>query len=1237
MAKQKLSEDYIKWTLSIDASVAQQSIHALSKEIKDLTKQNKEHQKRMIELEAEGKKGSKEYSVLTDKIKVNNEAINFNRLKIDALTKSMGLNHLTMNQLTKMAKDLQKQLNNTSKALHPEEYARLEKELAGVRGRMAELKEEGVRTHNSLGSIIGRYGTMAVAGGNILTRLLSAIGNGIRKFKEFTKAGIEAAGQAQGITHAFERMAGRDDLKKLREDTKGLLTDLTLMKSAVRAEHFNIPLEQMGKYLLFAQERAKDTGENIDYLVNSIVNGIGRKSKLILDNVGISATRLAAEVKKTGDFAQAVSHIVDEEMAKVGDSISTAAETATRRSVALQNLQTEWGRRWVGVKEAWDKMVTGMLEDLAKLIKVEKSHKDEYEDQIKKVADLEVNTASLIERYNTLKGKETLLTEETVELNKIIDTLRATVPGIVTEWDEYGRAISIDTQKVLDFIEAQKAMLLVKNRAAIEEQTKALKEHEAELKVVEARYKSGMKTVTFRAEWGGTVERAVRPLNADELKADETRIEELKQSILGEKTYLDELNGTTIEAQVEAQTTIISKRKEFYDMEKAQLAEYIKLNEAAADKYIEIAREVQHQRFGNPEEDGGDTDEEKKRKAREAAAAKKAAEELRLKEIENAHARELSLLKKRRAEGEMTEEDHNAAVYAADISFYEKRIAALEEFKKKTTDKKSLADYEKQIIDAQSHIMDAEASAAALSLTALQKKRDESLRAEEDMYTAQKTVYAKAVAEKEITRQQYDAVMLSLDAATSLRRLDIYKEYQKGVVDMEKSTGTLKAKAVEEAGRLVMAADLKAAQDRAAQQKQLQTLLQDFKAEFKITTVGEDLDLQLKTLEETYKARKEMAAAAGMDTLALDEAYERARTQILREGEDARYRIRQQYGLVTMQDEWRQEEAVLRELRDQGLLSEEEYQASLLNVRTKFAKKYQEYVGGIVSGAVDAFQDAEIANIDARYDAEIAGAEGNKDEIERLEKEKEAKKLAVQKKYAGVQFAIKVSEIIANTSVAIMQALAQLGPIAGAIAGVVIGATGVAQIAKADAERRKVMAMTVEGGSSTGSGARVATGREKGGYVDVERAQDGRRFHAAWEPSRRGYVDKPTVIVGEAPGSREWVAGDDALQNPTVAPIINILDEAQNKGEIRTIDMNRIIRRRLAGFDRGGYISGAAPSSSSPSPSPSPGPREEDEATALLISLLKKLDREGVPAFIVQSEYDREQARLEQARKIGSR
>lgn len=356
-----------------------------------------------------------------------------------------------------------------------------------------------------------------------------------------------------------------------------------------------------------------------------------------------------------------------------------------------------------------------------------------------------------------------------------------------------------------------------------------------------------------------------------------------------------------------------------------------------------------------------------------------------------------------------------------------------------------------------------------------------------------------------------------------------------------------------------------------------------------------------------------------------------------------RNQIRQQNGLLSLQEQHQMELDLLKEQRDNGLLDEDEYQQAIFNKRVSHLKAYYDYYSQLFSGAISALQEAELANIDAKYDAEIQRAGDNSEEVARLEKEKENKKLAVQKKYANVNFAIKVSEIIANTAVSIMQAFAQLGPIAGAIAAAMLTATGAAQIATANAERKKVMAMTVDGAGGTGSGtgARVATGRETGGYVDIVRAQDGKRFDAVLDPDKRGFVDRPTVIVGEGPigKSKEWVASNDALENPTVAPFINLLNEAQEKGVIRTIDMNQLMRQRLAGFSQGGFINNSEPTQVTPSTAPTRIDQSSEyfELMRKLYTLFTKLDKEGLPAFLVQSEFEKEQKRLEESRNIGSK
>lgn len=293
----------------------------------------------------------------------------------------------------------------------------------------------------------------------------------------------------------------------------------------------------------------------------------------------------------------------------------------------------------------------------------------------------------------------------------------------------------------------------------------------------------------------------------------------------------------------------------------------------------------------------------------------------------------------------------------------------------------------------------------------------------------------------------------------------------------------------------------------------------------------------------------------------------------------------------------------------------------------------------MLSASFNTFKEVELNNIDEKYNAEIEAAQGNAEEIERLEKEKAQKKLDVEKKYADVQFAIKVSEIIASTGLSIMQAFAQLGPIGGAIAAALMVATSAIQITAANAERNKVKNMTLSGSSSSSkTGSRVASGRESGGKIDVQRAQDGKLFkNANYDPDARGFINRPTVIVGEGPTgkSKEWVASNAAVENPTVAPILDMIDKSQQAGTIRTLDMNQAIRTQMAGFSSGGAIS----TSTSPKmPATTTFSSNFSESAAnKFADAVHLLVTNGIPASVVLTDLERKQKMRDQARKIGSK
>jgi len=167
----------------------------------------------------------------------------------------------------------------------------------------------------------------------------------------FTTEAIQLGSQLETVSKGFARFGDPAQLAQLRKATRGLVTDLDLMKATVMAGNFGIPIEQLGGLLEFAKRRAQETGQSVDYLVESIVVGIGRKSPLILDNLGISTTRLkekfngaALEAQSIADVARAVGDIAGEELGKMGTAVDTAADKMVRLSTNWQNFKAAFGQ-----------------------------------------------------------------------------------------------------------------------------------------------------------------------------------------------------------------------------------------------------------------------------------------------------------------------------------------------------------------------------------------------------------------------------------------------------------------------------------------------------------------------------------------------------------------------------------------------------------------------------------------------------------------------------------------------------------------------------------------------------------------------------------------------------------------------------------------------------------------------------------------------------------------------------
>ena len=579
--------------------------------------------------------------------------------------------------------------------------------------------------------------------------------------------------------------------------------------------------------------------------------------------------------------------------------------------------------------------------------------------------------------------------------------------------------------------------------------------------------------------------------------------------------------------------------------------------------------------------------------------------------------------------------------------------------------------------------------------TIIQESRNKLSADQQRLDDATRDSYQQMLDEKIISQEEFDALMAMTAVKSAETRLKLEQEQAAKISAMSFKTEQDRVKAIDDASKHVSDAEHSLANARIKEQQTLnknidqliksgakgQELTLDQQEEAELTA----LDLYLKAalqmvgdntekaneiweaywdavfgISHRYAEKREKDLASTRKGLGLVSSEEELQQQLkeLKDAFDKKYITEEEYqkkslqltiesekarrdavGLSTYKQDLQLRLMALKDALNQELLTEQEYAARVRDARISAWKEQYDRYQSLAASAFESLQQAEIDNSAAKYDVLISQARKASQDTAALEEEKEARQLEIQKKYADVNFAIKASQIIADTAVSIMKARADLGPIAGGIAAALTAVVGAAQLTSANAERERVKQLQAGSAGATG-GTRVLTGREKGGYINVRRRQDGRLFQdVEVDPSRRGYIDRPTVIVGEGARSKEWVASNAAVENPTISPILDIIDRAQRAGSIRTLDLNKVIRSRLTGYADGGDIASAR----------HPRRRQRDTADTVTLSddgistlehldeTLRSLQRDGIPASVTLTEIDRKRELRDRARQIGSK
>lgn len=213
----------------------------------------------------------------------------------------------------------------------------------GVDG--AENKMQGLA--GTLGGIVGGIGKAAALGATAVVGATAAIGAGMFQLAK-DAAPIEGVKKAfEGIAEASGKSAD-ETLKALAASSKGMIKNTDLMMSyntaaqLVSTEFAN----QLPEAMQYLTKVAAATGQDMGFMMDSLVKGVGRASPMILDNLGIQVNLTEA----TEEYAKANGKSADQltkseiQAAVMAKTLQQLKKNTAAMPDITDNASTKWGQ-----------------------------------------------------------------------------------------------------------------------------------------------------------------------------------------------------------------------------------------------------------------------------------------------------------------------------------------------------------------------------------------------------------------------------------------------------------------------------------------------------------------------------------------------------------------------------------------------------------------------------------------------------------------------------------------------------------------------------------------------------------------------------------------------------------------------------------------------------------------------------------------------------------------------------
>ena len=274
---------------------------------------------------------------------------------------------------------------------------------------------------------------------------LVSVATAYRAFGEAIDS-IKLAGRLEGVETAFNNMRKEagfsiNTFNKLDEALNGTADRLTIMEQANNAMLLGIAEseDQMAEMFDVAQRLAQALGQDARFGIESLVTGLGRQSKLMLDNLGIMVDVEAANKTYAEALGKSTAKLTDQERKQafineamrqgkelvngIGEETLTTAQKLEKFTTSITNFKTAIGQALID---------SGVLGELTTFTDVLAKMAKEY-------SDARAAEASLTETEKKLNAELALSKERQEELR----TLRKEI-NILSNEEEKSKLSLVD-------------------------------------------------------------------------------------------------------------------------------------------------------------------------------------------------------------------------------------------------------------------------------------------------------------------------------------------------------------------------------------------------------------------------------------------------------------------------------------------------------------------------------------------------------------------------------------------------------------------------------------------------------------------------------------------------------------------------------------------------------------------------------------------------------------------------